>query len=150
MILLPAMVRAQLEREAEATYPEECCGLLVGRRDADGSTAIERAVASPNVAIGRQRDRFEVDPRVRFALSRELVGTSSAIIGHYHSHPDRQARPSATDRALAFEPDLVWLIVAVAQHRAESRRTPEPFGRFASNPTEASLNCRSSSGNAAE
>lgn len=117
MILLPAAVRDQLTSEAEAAYPDECCGLLVGRRQADGATALERAVASANVATGRRRDRFEVDPRVRFALIRELAGSSSAIVGHYHSHPDHPAEPSAMDRAMAFEPDLVWLIVAVCRER---------------------------------
>jgi proteasome lid subunit RPN8/RPN11 len=118
VILLPGAVREQLTREAEAAYPDECCGLLVGRRQADGATAVERAVASANVATCRRHDRLEVDPRVRFALTRELAGSSSAIVGHYHSHPDHPAEPSATDRAMAFEPDLVWLIVAVSPDRA--------------------------------
>ena len=118
MILLPGAVREQLTREAKAAYPNECCGLLVGRRHPDGATMVERAVASANVATGRRHDRFEVDPRVRFAVIRELAGSSSAIVGHYHSHPDHPAEPSATDRAMAFEPDLVWLIVAVGRERS--------------------------------
>ena len=121
MILLPAAVRARLESEAEVAYPEECCGLLVGWRNADGSTALEHAVASPNVAVGRRHDRFEVDPRVRFALARRLAGTSSAIVGHYHSHPDHPAEPSATDMAMALEPDLLWLIVAVTRRPSGDR-----------------------------
>ncbi len=122
MILLPAAVRAQVASEAEAAYPEECCGLLVGRRRADGAIALERAVASANVAAGEKRDRFEVDPRLRFALMRELAGTARAIVGHYHSHPDHPAMPSATDRAMAFEPDLIWLIIAVRRQQPPDRR----------------------------
>ncbi|MGZ8996064.1 MAG: hypothetical protein ACXW3P_06165, partial [Rhodospirillales bacterium] len=33
-------------------------------------------------------------------------------------HPDRPAAPSGRDREMAFEPDLVWLISAVAAGRA--------------------------------
>ncbi|MFO1152297.1 MAG: M67 family metallopeptidase [Rhodospirillales bacterium] len=117
MIVLPAPVRSGIESEAEATYPEECCGLLVGVHQANGTIVLERAVASPNVAEGRRRDRFEVDPSVRFGLARELAGTASAVVGHYHSHPDHAAEPSTTDRKMAFEPELVWLIVGVGRQR---------------------------------
>lgn len=137
MILLPEGVRTQLMREAEAAYPEECCGLLVGRRRADGSLALDRAVSSANVAAGRHSDRFEVDPRVRFRLTRELAGTASTIVGHYHSHPDHPAEPSATDRAMAFEPELAWLIIAVRRRRPDERARAGAVRAFRINPSGA-------------
>lgn len=36
------------------------------------------------------------------------------IIGHYHSHPDGPAAPSATDLSMAYEPKMIWLICRVA------------------------------------
>ncbi|MFO1129167.1 MAG: M67 family metallopeptidase [Rhodospirillales bacterium] len=129
MILLPEALRRQLQREAEAAYPEECCGLLVGQRRMD-AIVITRAVASNNIAVGRRHDRFEVDPQVRFRLSRELAGTAQAIVGHYHSHPDHPPEPSATDRALAFEPDLVWVIVGVGRGPGAERPRAGPVRGF--------------------
>lgn len=121
MIRLVAAAAADIRAAAEAAYPEECCGLVVGHRppatDAEAAAVaiVVRAVASRNVAAaGRRRDRFEVDPQLRFTLMRALAGTPLAIVGHYHSHPDQPAVPSAHDRAMAFEPALVWLIAAVA------------------------------------
>lgn len=105
---------------AERAYPEECCGLLIGRGTPAGAIKIARAVSSPNVAtIGKPR-QFEIDPKVRFGLMRTLRCGPDTIVGHYHSHPDHPARPSPSDVAAAFEPDLVWLITAVAAGRAET------------------------------
>ncbi len=117
-LILPADLRARLRAAAEAAYPRECCGLLVGREVADARIAVRRVIESPNVADPRRADRFEVDPRVRLAVMRETEGGPDRLIGHYHSHPDGPAKPSPTDQEMAFEPDLIWLIIAVAGGRA--------------------------------
>lgn len=112
MIRLRADHLAQIRAAAERAYPEECCGLLVGRRS--GVIEVTRVVDSPNIRHDRARDRFEVDPRIRLEVERAVRGTSERVVGHYHSHPDHPAYPSKTDRSMAFEPELVWVIVAVA------------------------------------
>ncbi len=103
--------------EAAAAYPVECCGLLVGNAAAAGGWTITRVVPAANVAPAEPghstRDRFEVDPQTRFDLERGLRGQPDAVIGHYHSHPDHPAEPSATDLAKAYEPSLIWIIAGV-------------------------------------
>jgi len=89
--------------------------MLVGR--GTRIVTVTRVVASPNLLAG-SGDRFEVDPALRFGLMRALEGGDERIVGHYHSHPDHPAEPSARDLAMAFEPDLVWLITAVAGGQA--------------------------------
>ncbi|WP_142850077.1 Mov34/MPN/PAD-1 family protein [Telmatospirillum sp. J64-1] len=103
--------------EAEAAWPHECCGLLVGRHDGAGEAVVTRVEPAANL-MAHTRDRFELDPAVHIRLLRELRGTELSIIGHYHSHPDAPAEPSAEDLARANDPDLIWLIVPVAQGRA--------------------------------
>lgn len=118
MIRLPRAIAAEIGGFAEQAYPEECCGLLVGRDLESDAIAVTRAVASANVAESDRRHSFEVDPQVRFHLMRALEGTNQRIVGHYHSHPDHAPVPSAHDLARAFEPDLAWLIVGVAAGHA--------------------------------
>lgn len=108
--------------QAQNAYPGECCGLLAGRPVPDGTLTVTRVVASANTAEPPAPDRFEVDPQVRFDLMRALEGTDEEVIGHYHSHPDHPAKPSDTDLAMAFEPELVWLITAVINGTAGRTR----------------------------
>lgn len=65
------------------------------------------------MARADRRRGFEIDPALRFRLMRDLDGRAETIVGHYHSHPDHPALPSARDLDNAFEPDLVWLILSV-------------------------------------
>jgi proteasome lid subunit RPN8/RPN11 len=109
---------------AETAYPKECCGLLVGHDDGAGALMVTRTVLSKNVAKGPRLDQFEIDPQVRFNVMRELESYAEVneprhrIIGHYHSHPNHPAQPSATDLEMAYEPNLVWLITSVVDGQA--------------------------------
>lgn len=120
MILIPTAALTAIAEAARAAYPEECCGLLVGRCLPDGNIRILRAVHARNIAADRRR-RFEVDPARRIALERELrerrqmadADAAEEIVGHFHSHPDGAPVPSARDAAAVLEPDLIWLVAAV-------------------------------------
>jgi proteasome lid subunit RPN8/RPN11 len=120
MIQLSPSALHKITDAAEKAYPDECCGLLAGWRHSDNALSVSRVVASCNVAAGKTHDSFEVDPQVRFDLMRELdeAGGEEEIIGHYHSHPNHPAEPSARDLAMAYEPDLIWVIVALQDGRA--------------------------------
>lgn len=111
---LPAAVRRVMDDEARAGYPLEICGALVGR---DGPTGlrVNRAVAFPNTAEeATRRRRFFVDPRTVLLLDRELRGGPDRMLGFYHTHPDAEAEPSATDlEFFQLWPETVWIITAV-------------------------------------
>lgn len=107
IVQLSAGHRAQLEREARAAFPRECCGLVEGRRDGD-RLEISALHACRNVARGD--DAFEIDPAEHFRLMRTLRGTNRAIIGCYHSHPNGTPEPSARDLAASGEEGFLWLI----------------------------------------
>ena len=117
MILLTQAHLDAVKHAAEAAYPNECCGLLVGRRDGANRT-VDQVVESANLASDPST-RFEIDMRLRLTLQKQLRGTGREIIGHYHSHPDGPARPSARDREQAWEPQLIWLIISVTRAGAE-------------------------------
>jgi proteasome lid subunit RPN8/RPN11 len=116
-VVIAAALLKMVTDAAEAGYPDEACGLLVGRVRADDVILVSGVEPAPNVATARGA-RFEIDPRVRFALTRRLRGGALRVIGHYHSHPDLPALPSRHDLERAFEPDLIWLITSVQAGRA--------------------------------
>lgn len=110
------MSRAQLKQvvnAAEAAYPRECCGLLAGCTGPDNDLEVRAVHPSANLDRSGRADRFEVDSKLFIDLNRDLRGTDNRVIGVYHSHCDHRAQPSETDLDLAWDPELVWLIVAV-------------------------------------
>ncbi len=116
--MIPAPLLKRVTDAAEASYPEEACGLLVGLETPEGNLVVSQVEAAANVASGGTGARFEIDPRVRISLARRLRGGAERVIGHYHSHPDHPALPSQHDLKMAFEPELVWLITSVPAGRA--------------------------------
>lgn len=110
-LVVPAGVWAGMVDHLEAAYPDEGCGVLVGREEG-GARVVGEAVGAPNEWGGRD-DRYAVDPDlVRDLMVREEEG-GPAVLGFYHSHPDAEPVPSATDRELGW-PWYHYLIVPVA------------------------------------
>lgn len=92
-------------------YPDEVCGLLIGKADAQGWQVNEvRQVANLNKE--RAADRFQLDPAGYQAIDAELRGSGQEIVGVFHSHPDCPAKPSPTDLTSAWE-GFVYPIVSV-------------------------------------
>ncbi len=116
---ITASALGAIRAAAGAAQPNECCGLLIGRRDS-AICRITRAVAAANVADDPAR-RFEVDPVVLLATHRLARDAGEAVIGPYHSHPGGAAEPSATDLARARDGAAagdVWVIVGGGAMRA--------------------------------
>ena len=138
-LLLPHDCTAQMHRHAQATYPHECCGLLVGRL-VNGDRRVERIVEMENVEPVRAHDRFAIDPLAHLRVERELRGTDASVLGFYHSHPDHPCRPSATDFEFAsLWPDHAFLIVEVREREAVAQRSwvvPVGGAAFVEEPVE--------------
>ncbi len=124
MIVVARDVLRHIADAAEAAYPAECCGLLVGHLAPNGVVEVTRAHPSPN--LGKQRNRFEIDPRLWVDLARALGRGPSKVVGLYHSHPDGPAQPSAVDLDAAWGEELVWLIAAVAGPAAGAGEATPP------------------------
>ena len=111
MIVFTSPDLAAVENQAASAAPSEACGLLEGTTH-EGRCTVIRVHPSQNVAPDPAR-RFEVDPRLLLRLQKDLRGRSTGVIGIYHSHPRGSAAPSATDLAMAWQPELVWVITAL-------------------------------------
>lgn len=107
------------------TYPEECCGVLIGRMTgggAHGTTLVERLLSVDNERGDSRHNRYVITPETVLAAQREARAAGLDIVGYYHSHPDHPARPSDFDREHAW-PGLSYLIVSVEQGRVADTRS---------------------------
>ncbi len=98
---------------AQAGYPDEICGLLIGLNRGQGWEVSEVRQVE-NINKERAADRFQLDPAGYQAIDSELRGSGNEIIGVFHSHPDCPARPSPTDLSNAWE-GFVYPIVSVCK-----------------------------------
>lgn len=79
-----------------AAYPEEGCGVLMGR-ERDGGREVERVSGLPNQREDSRGNRYLIAPESFLAADREARAAGLDILGFFHSHPDHPARPSAFD-----------------------------------------------------
>lgn len=81
---------------AERTYPNECCGAMLGRMRGDKKLVTE-AVPLENVYAGEQGERYELRPEDLQQADLEARARGLDLIGIFHSHPDCDAYFSETD-----------------------------------------------------
>lgn len=107
-------------RHGMVSYPDECCGVLIGRTSGD-STVIERVLSVGNERQESRHNRFLINPETVLAAHKEARALGLDVVGYYHSHPDHPARPSEFDREHAW-PGMSYLIVSVEKGKiAEAR-----------------------------
>lgn len=128
VVLLPPAVRAELESAATAGYPDETCGLLLGHNDESGCRITAQHTAR-NLNRVRAGDRFELDPLDYLAAEAAAASAGLQVVGIWHSHPDHPARPSETDRAMAW-PGWSYIILAVAAGGMTDLRSWRLAGEF--------------------
>jgi proteasome lid subunit RPN8/RPN11 len=81
---------------AERTYPNECCGVMLGRIEGE-SKFVTEALALENAFAGQQGERYEVRPEDLLQAERNARDHGLDLIGIFHSHPDCDAYFSETD-----------------------------------------------------
>ena len=107
-----------LRQHGEETYPHECCGILLGRVDDDGTRIVTSIARAGNTRIDSLHNRYNIDPRDQIRIQREARERGEDIIGYYHSHPDHTARWSTTDLAEAHWPGISYVITSVEKGKA--------------------------------
>jgi proteasome lid subunit RPN8/RPN11 len=108
-LVLGAGVEEVIRRHGTETYPNECCGALIGR---DGG--VRHAFELPNTTEEGPRRRFLVRPTDYKQAEDAARCLGGDLLGFYHSHPDAPARPSQYDLDHAW-PTFWYVIVAVEQ-----------------------------------
>src|SRR5437764_7221748 len=128
--MIPDDVLHQIARHANATYPAECCGLLL----ADASAALRFqpianvAGTAQGVATSdrTQRDGYVMDPKALLAALESADRSGGRLWGIVHSHPDAGAYFSSEDKSMALGggtdplwPGVRYLVVSVRGGRVD-------------------------------
>jgi proteasome lid subunit RPN8/RPN11 len=116
--LLPEHLQT-MTAHAESTYPEECCGILLGKISGGDKTTV-KVITTENIwnsettgELGKNR-RYAIAPHVMLNVQKQARDESLNIIGIFHSHPDYPAFPSECDHAQAWQV-YSYIIASVEQ-----------------------------------
>ncbi len=96
MIRIHSEPWAAMVSHARETYPNECCGAMLGANNGEGKI-VREAIRLENSFEGPQAARSELRPQDLLAADKAARDRNMELIGIYHSHPDCDAYFSQTD-----------------------------------------------------
>ena len=96
MIRIEPSAWTAMVAHARTTYPNECCGAMLGALDGETKT-VRESLALQNAFEGGQAARYELRPEDLLAADKAARERNMDLIGIYHSHPDCDAYFSKTD-----------------------------------------------------
>jgi len=111
----------EMIKDAVRTFPDECCGFLLGKEENNIRTIIKIQVVD-NAKEGDKRRRFIIS--AKDYLKAELFADENnlQLIGVYHSHPNHPAIPSEHDR-VAAQPYFSYIILSVMNNEFDHIRS---------------------------
>ena len=109
---METVIRDQIVDHAKRGAPIEVCGYLAGK---DG--VITRHYELTNV--DQSQEHFSFDPKEQFATVKSARAEGLEIYAVYHSHPATPARPSQEDIRLAYDPNISYVIVSLADGKED-------------------------------
>jgi proteasome lid subunit RPN8/RPN11 len=115
---IPGGLYDEIRKHSEATYPNECCGVLVGEFDEAGGKVVIKLMQCGNTRTDSPANRYHINPSELVRIQREALLAGHDIVGFYHSHPDHPARWSVTDLAEAHWTGCSYVITSVENGHA--------------------------------
>lgn len=115
-LTIAAAAKERMLELAQAAYPEEACGLLLGR-----IATVEQAWSLRNVAADR-RQHYAFDPIDYMQAERRADAAGLQVLGVWHSHPDAPPVPSALDKAEAW-PGWSYVIIGTSAQGTTGMRS---------------------------
>jgi proteasome lid subunit RPN8/RPN11 len=103
----------QIHAHLTRVYPEEGCGVMLGRESGD-AREVERVMAFENRREDSRHNRYTISPEQFLQAERAGREGGLDVLGFFHSHPDHPPRPSAFDLENAW-PYYSYMIVSVAR-----------------------------------
>ena len=107
MIKITSAILEGIILQAQNELPNETCGLLAGIEN-----VVHKQIAMTNT--DHSPEHFSFDPSEQFQALRTARSEGLELIANYHSHPETPSRPSVEDIRLAYDPDILYLILSLA------------------------------------
>ena len=117
-LIVSPEVHAAIRTHGEQTYPNECCGIMLGKNVGE-DLEVWMLIKAGNTRTDSAHNRYHIAPQELISAQREGRKNGLDILGFYHSHPDHPAQWSSTDFAEAHWLGCSYLITAVTQGRAD-------------------------------
>jgi proteasome lid subunit RPN8/RPN11 len=117
-LLIPRPIYSALLAQAQQALPNECCGLLAGRRDGLWGR-VERHY--PLINARASPVEYEADPRSLLCAFRDMRQHGLVELAIYHSHPTAPPWPSRKDLERSYSPQVVCLIISLQGETPEVR-----------------------------
>ena len=138
-LILSRALYDDLRAHGEETYPNECCGIMLGRAETD-AIRVASLVRAGNTRTDSAHNRYNIAPQELIAAQRTARQQGLDIVGFYHSHPDHPAQWSTTDFAEAHWFGCAYVITSVERGKAKTTNsflltgTGEDDKRFENHP----------------
>lgn len=112
-LYLEDCAKDSITMHAEGGYPDEICGILLGR-EIGGRRVIHNTMPIENsFEEGERHHRFLITPEAMLKAEKLAGYDRMDVLGIYHSHPDAPARPSEYDRDHAAWTAWSYVITSV-------------------------------------
>jgi proteasome lid subunit RPN8/RPN11 len=136
-VVIPRSVYNDLTRWADAAYPHEGCGLLIGRFAAGGKKEVVRFAKLSNRLLSGEKipvsnlpaerntgkTEFVMDPD---QFNQEMLKAAQEdldVVGVIHTHPDHPPRPSQIDSSQPFLAQWSNIIVSVEKGKTKEMKS---------------------------
>ncbi len=107
MLTIDQSIADAMIAAARRVTPLEACGLLGGK---DGQATAFYELANADAS----REHYTMLPQEQFDAIKDMRSKGARMLAIWHSHPETPARMSEEDLRLAYTPDVVYLIVSLA------------------------------------
>jgi proteasome lid subunit RPN8/RPN11 len=102
----------EIRKYSKKSLPNEACGLLGAIIDSSNNKIIQKVYILRN--IDESAEHFSMDIKEQFKVIADIRRNGWSLIGNFHSYPETPSRPSEEDIRLAFDPNLSYTILSLA------------------------------------
>jgi proteasome lid subunit RPN8/RPN11 len=111
MIRIEHQALNSMIKDAESTFPDECCGFILGQEE-DNDRFVSEILIVNNAKEGDRTRRFEIMAKDYIKAEALADEKGLRLLGVYHSHPNHPALPSEQDR-VAAQPYFSYIILSI-------------------------------------
>jgi [CysO sulfur-carrier protein]-S-L-cysteine hydrolase len=111
-IHLPASQKYKVLKDIREKYPEEACGILLGRKHPEYYQVLE---VHPVTNKLHSPICYRMEPQEQLRVFNYMDENMLELVAIYHSHPTGPASVSQTDIEEAYYPEAVYLVFSNTQ-----------------------------------